>query len=101
VKVRILQSAFDDLDEGAAFYEQQQSGIGGYFIDSLLSDIDALALYGGIHRVIRGYHRVLSKRFPYAVYYRIDAESVVIYAVLDCRRNPRWTARQLRRRKKS
>ena len=100
MKVRILQSAFDDLDDGAAFYEERQAGIGGYFVDSLLSDIDALALYGGIHRVIRGYHRALSKRFPYAIYYRIIGESVVVHAVLDCRRNPRWTARQLQRRKK-
>jgi len=44
VKVRLLQSAFDDLDDGAAFYEEQESGVGGYFVDSLLSDIDSLAL---------------------------------------------------------
>jgi hypothetical protein len=100
VKVRLLQSAFDDLDEGAAFYDEQQSGVGAYFIDSLLSDIDALALYGGIHRIIGGYHRALSKRFPYAIYYRVDGDILVVQAILDCRRNPRWIARHLRRRGK-
>lgn len=99
MKVRILQSAFTDLDEGAAFYDEQQPGVGGYFVDSLLSDIDSLALYGGIHRVIRNYYRALSKRFPYAIYYRIENDVLVVHAVLDCRRNPKWIARHLRRRK--
>lgn len=98
MRLRILQSAFDDLDAGAAFYERSEPGVGSYFVDSLLADIDSLILYAGIHRVIRGYHRALAKRFPYAIYYRVEEECVVVHAVLDCRRNPRWITRQLRTR---
>jgi len=36
------------------------------------------------------YHRLLSKRFPFAVYYRVENDTVLVYAVLDCRRNPAW-----------
>ncbi len=96
--LRILQSAFDDLDAGAEFYDQCEPGVGAYFISCLLADIDALSLYGGIHRIQRGYHRALSKRFPYAIYYRVENQCVVVHAVLDCRRNPRWIARQLKSR---
>lgn len=96
--IRILQSAFDDLDAGADFYERCEPGVGGYFVSCLLADIDSLVLYAGIHRVIHGYHRALSKRFPFAIYYRIEDNCVVVHAVLDCRRDPRWIARQLRRR---
>ena len=100
MKIRILSSAFRDLSNGRDFYERQGEGLGGYFLDSLFSDIDSLVLYAGIHRVIRGYHRALSKRFPYAIYYRIEDGGIVVHAVLDCRRNPRWIARQLRSRSK-
>jgi hypothetical protein len=37
-----------------------------------------------------GFHRLLSKRFPYAIYYQIETGNVVVvYRVLDCRQNPR------------
>jgi hypothetical protein len=63
----------------------------------LCSDIDSLALYAGIHRKVFGFHRLLSKRFPWAVYYRFDAEgAVVVYRVLDCRQEPRKTSAALR-----
>jgi plasmid stabilization system protein ParE len=76
------------------FYDRH--GVGGYFLDSLLSDIDSLVLYGGIHRKIFGFYRMLSRRFPYAIYYLIEAEEVVVvYRVLDCRQNPRKTAATL------
>jgi hypothetical protein len=98
LNIRILQSALDDLVEGADFYELQAEGLGSYFTSSLISDIDSLRLYAGIHRITRGYHRTLSKRFPYAMYYKVEDNTAVVYAVLDCRRRPGWITRQLRRR---
>jgi hypothetical protein len=34
----------DDLSDGHAFYEQPQTGLGAVFLESLLADIDSLAL---------------------------------------------------------
>ncbi len=34
--IQILTEAVQDLDTGKRFYDQQQSGIGNYFWDSLL-----------------------------------------------------------------
>ena len=90
MKIKLLSSAMEDLYEGRLFYEKQGEGLGEYFFDSLFSDIDSLTLYGGIHPQFFGYHRMLSKRFPYAIYYRVEEESVVVvWRVLDLRRNPR------------
>jgi len=89
MKIRILGSALRDLEDGRDFYERQAPGIGVYFQNCLFNDIDTLALYGGIHRIVFGFHRLLSKRFPYAIYYRIDGQDLaVVYRVLDCRRKP-------------
>ena len=101
MKIRLLSSAFNDLARGRDFYEQQGEDLGSYFLDSLFSDIDSLMLYAGIHREVFGFHRLLSKRFPYAIYYRIEAgNEVVVYRVLDCRQNPDKTHASLKRTSK-
>ena len=68
MRIKVLSTAEDDLEEGYHFYESQSDGLGTYFLDTLYSDIDSLAYFAGIHRVVLGYHRLLSKRFSFAVY---------------------------------
>ena len=95
MRVRILDTAERDLENGYRFYERQSHGLGYYFLDSLYSDIDSLAYFGGIHRVVFEFYRLLSKRFPFAVYYEIVEDMVLVTAVLDCRRNPSWIRERL------
>ncbi len=95
--LKILPSALDDLRDGWQFYEEQSEGLGDYFQNSLFSDIDSLLLYAGIHRTVFGFHRLLSHRFPYAIYYRIaDSQTVVVWRVLDLRRDPESITTELR-----
>ena len=95
MKIVILPAARDDLADGFRFYEHQQEGLGGYFLESLFSDIDSLHLYAGIHRKVFDNHRLLSKRFPYVIYYSGEAGTVFVKAVLDCRRDPGIHRRKL------
>ena len=78
----------EDLYSGRLFYSKKGDDIGEYFFDSLFSDIDSLCLYAGIHQKFFGYYRLLSKRFPYAIYYKTSKDIVVVYRVLDLRRHP-------------
>ncbi len=90
MKIRILSSAIKDLYNGRLFYERQGEGLGEYFFNSLFSDIDSLVLYAGIHIKVFGFHRMLSRRFPYAIYYKVENESdILVYRVLDLRRSPK------------
>ena len=88
MKIEILSIALVDIQSGQHFYEQQQEGLGAYFLDSLFSDIDALLLYAGIRQQFFGYYRALSKRFPYAIYYRVNEQTIQVWRVLDCRQKP-------------
>jgi hypothetical protein len=89
--VRIGASAERDLLAGFEFYENQAAGLGQYFLDSLFSDIDSLALHAGVHlKPLAGLHRSLSRRFPFAVYYDFDDHTAIVLAGLDCRHNPRY-----------
>ena len=95
MKIEILDEAQADLIEGFHFYEGPEAGLGSYFLDSLFSDIDSLLLYAGIHEIVWGYRRCLSKRFPFAIYYSVNEETTRVVAVLDCRRDPSWLRRRL------
>ena len=88
MQVQILDEAEQDLLEGAQFYEKQVAGLGHHFLDSLFSDIDSLQIYAGTHSVHFRYHRLLSKRFPFAVYYRVERNVARVRAILDCRQDP-------------
>ena len=96
MKIEILDLAERDLIDGFNFYEHQSRGLGNYFIDSIFSDIESLHIYAGIHTLHFAYHRLLSKRFPFAIYYKVLQDIIRIYAVLDCRRNPAWIRDRLR-----
>ena len=96
MKIRLLTSAREDLIEGFRFYERQSAGLGGYFLDSLYSDIDSLLISAGVHVVCFGkYHRLASKRFPFSIYYRVVGNHVMVYAIFDSRRNPTWIRKKL------
>ena len=94
--IRLLSIAVDDIESGRHFYARLQAGLGDYFLDSLFSDIDSLLLYAGIHQKVFGYHRTLSRRFPYAIYYRVEGEEIQVWRVLDCRQNPASIAERLK-----
>ena len=96
MKIKILRSAKNDLLDSYHFYEAQQRGIGSYFLEALSADSESLKLYAGIHPIyFEKYYRLLSKRFPFAVYYQVKSEEILIYAVVDCRRNPAWVREKL------
>jgi hypothetical protein len=88
MKIRLLPGAERDLEIGADFYESQQPGLGSYFNDCLIADIESLRIYAGIHKTFRGFHCSLSKRFPFSIYYKMSDDCVDIYAVLDARQDP-------------
>jgi hypothetical protein len=86
--VELLDEAELDLRAGEEFYNQRESGLGDYFVDSVFSDLSSLEHYAGIHAKHFGCYRLISKRFPFAVYYELEDESVVVIAIIDMRRRP-------------
>jgi hypothetical protein len=71
-------------------------GLGSYFLTNLYADIDSLNASAGIHRKpYKHYHRLLSHRFPFAIFYTMREDTVFIHAILDCRRSPAWIRERL------
>lgn len=97
-EIIVLAEVADDLNDGKAFYDESEPGVGDYFWDSLLGDIESLLIYAGIHSRVHGVCRMLAKRFPYAIYYEVAAEVVYVIAVLPVRRDPAWIEDRLKGR---
>jgi len=52
--VYVLREAVTDFENGKHFYEEKGLGLGSYFWDSLVSDLESLIIHGGIHRKTLG-----------------------------------------------
>ncbi len=97
--VVVLEDAAEDMESGRRFYESCEAEVGDYFTQSILSDLDSLVLYAGIHPFYFGFHRMLAERFPFGVYYEVVDDVAYVYAILDLRRNPLWIRGELQRRR--
>ncbi|MFM8259720.1 MAG: type II toxin-antitoxin system RelE/ParE family toxin, partial [Vulcanococcus sp.] len=97
VDTRLLDDAKEDLRNAWFFYERQAPSLGDRFLDAIEADVLQLPAYAGIHLQVDGLHRMLIKRFLFALYDLIEEGSIDIYAVLDCRRDPSWIRERLGR----
>ena len=93
--VVVLAEAAEDIEQARAFYDLQEPGIGDFCADSLVADIESLALYHGIHSRQFGLYRMLAHRFPFGIYYREKETGTQVFAVLDLRRDPNWIRKEL------
>lgn len=91
----IRPEAEADLISARAWYERQREGLGAAFllcVEEVLERIGRTPeMYIVVYRDIR---RALTRRFPYAVYYYIAGNEVVVLGILHARRDPReWQSR--------
>jgi len=97
-KVEISADAILDLEEGYDFYEEQEFGAGDYFLSQIKAEINGFKVNGGDHKLVfKDLHRSISKKFPYSVFYTYQADTVLVVAVVDNRRDPDWIREHLSR----
>lgn len=71
------------------WYEDKAVGLGAEFLRGFYAHAAALQrtplIFPKIHQDFR---RGLLQRFPYACYYRVDGEFVIVYGAFHCARDP-------------
>jgi toxin ParE1/3/4 len=87
-RVSIRPAADSDLREARNWYEQRRKGLGDEF---LLSIADAMMhLEESPERVpiyYRDFRRLLTDRFPYKIFYRIQKDAVIVFRFLHAARD--------------
>lgn len=97
-KYRLVADPRVDLDVAAAFewYEKEQAGLGQEFLVELRAAYDRVADAPLQYQHLRsGIRRALVRRFPYAVYFALEEDVVVVLAMLHASRDPaEWQRRR-------
>ena len=97
--LRFLPEVETDVRNGQAWYEAKAPGLGVEFLHVFYACSEELARnpqgYAKVHREFR---RHLLRRFPYAIYFRIEDDRVVVFGLFHCARDPRRLRRELKNR---
>ena len=85
-----------DLLEARAWYDEQETGLGAQFVTAAEITIDQIAETPLAFPRAKGEtRRAILRRFPYAVYFRLHGEDVIILAIVHGRRHPdHWRSRR-------
>jgi plasmid stabilization system protein ParE len=93
--ILVKPQAEADIAEAFRWYEQQRSGLGQRFLAAVDAAIAGIAenprRYAAVHSEVR---RGPVRGFPYSLYFREEANRVVILTVAHQRRDPKvWRKR--------
>lgn len=89
--VRVDSAASDELTDAMRWYEARRPGLGGQFYDGVVEVIATLQGELDIGTKVGGdpmTRRVLLRRFPYQIVYRLKPDDVVVVAVAHLKRRP-------------
>ena len=93
MRVLVRAAAAADIDEAYRWYENRRAGLGEEFLREVEAVRERILLspdtFPVMHRQTR---RVLLRRFPYAMYYRVDGDLVIVVACMHGRRDPKRMA---------
>lgn len=77
--VRLTELAVSDLAQAFQWYEEQKPDLGYRFMARVDEALDQIALNPALYApVIGSAQRVLVEQFPYALYYTISEDAIVI-----------------------
>ena len=95
MQIVVRPAAAADIDEAFLWYEGQRPGLGHEFLAAAQQLIDAVAQHPLRYPAIRrNTRRALLHRFPYALYFRVYGQVLVVVACMHGRRDPRrWQVR--------
>ncbi len=88
-------AAAADLEEAYRWYERQREGLGEDFLSAVQVAIETLGSNPEAHPVLhRDTRRILLRRFPYGLYYRVLDAEIVVVACFHAKRDPKtWRSR--------
>ena len=97
-RLRILAAAAKDIEAARDWYEGQQDGLGGVFLDAIDAALARITAKPLTYRLVRrDARRALVRRFPYVVIFRVKPDQIRILAVLHQHRDPEVAKRRIER----
>ncbi len=89
--LRLLIPAESEMLGAARYYESQAQGLGQDFLEKIESAFHDIGEHPERFPVIRSdIRRRLVHRFPYAIFYRVEPEEIIVLAIAHLRRHPNY-----------
>jgi toxin ParE1/3/4 len=95
-KVILLSGAKTDLREASRFYDLKRPGFGDIFLSRFhqaLSQVREYPLAAPV--VYRQYRKMKLEQFKHSIVYHVEADKIVVVAVMHNRRNPDYWKRRI------
>lgn len=100
--LRFLPELEDDVIAGYSWYETKSFGLGEDFIRMFYAFIDEIHRTPLLYPKVYGeFRRCLLRRFPYAIYFIIEVNQIIVFGLFHCARNPRIVRNKLKDRGKT
>jgi plasmid stabilization system protein ParE len=89
MKLKILELASLEMDDGEEYYNLQQEKLGKSFKKDVQNAIDNIVSFPELYPKIESdLRRCILHRFPYSIFYTVDDDTIVILSIAHQRRKP-------------
>ena len=94
-KVVFRPAARAEFDGATLWYEDRRPGLGAEFVSEIDNAVDLASKYPDRYPLkLKDIRCVPARRFPYSIYYVVEADQIVVLAVFHARRDPAiWQSR--------
>ncbi len=99
---KLRPELLDDVAEAFAWYQGRAAGLGHEFLRMYFAAIAGVARNPLLFQVVYAdFRRILLRRFPYVLYYRLERDTIVFFLLFHCARNPAVLRCELRNRRET
>ncbi len=97
--LRFLPVVEEDVISGYDWFEGKATGLGEDFLRIFYVNINEISLNPMLYPVVyKGFRRRLIRRFPYAIYYKVKDNEVIVFGLFHCARDPYFIRTSLKNR---
>lgn len=99
--LRFLPEVEEDVINGYVWYESKSRGLGEDFLRMFYAYANEI-LWNPLRypKVYQDFRRRLLRRFPYAIYFEIENDQIIVFGLFHCARNPQAINAELENREK-
>lgn len=88
--LRFLPEVEEDVISGYSWYEDKARGLGEEFLRIFYASSNNLSRNPLLYQKVYGdFRRLLLRRFPYAIYFQIKENEIIVFGLFHCARDPR------------
>jgi len=89
-RVIIRPDAEADLQNARSWYESQRTGLGDELLVEVRNAVRLLEEQPERRPVYyNGFRRLITRRFPYKIFYRVEGDCVIVFRILHAKREHR------------